>query len=66
MTVEELRIALLGKTYPDPVQISADQRVADADTFLKIQFIEVGLWTREIEKCPAYLRLLKFYNATRP
>ncbi|NQD72257.1 hypothetical protein HP439_16145 [Sphingobacterium shayense] len=66
MTIEELRIALLGKTYPDPVQISADQRVTDAENFLKIQFIEVDLWTREIEKCPAYLRLLKFFNATKP
>ncbi|MGO1243036.1 MAG: DUF6965 family protein [Sphingobacterium sp.] len=65
MIIEELKKELLGKTYPETVQISADQVVADAATFLKIQFIEVDLWTKEKEKCPAYLRLLKFHEATR-
>ncbi len=64
MTMDELQATLLGKTYPGIIQISADQTVTDAETFLKIQFIEMDLWTKEIEKCPAYLRLLKFYQAT--
>lgn len=65
MTIEELKKELLGKSYPGAVQITADQIVADAATFLKIQFIEVDLWTKENEKCPAYRRLLKFHEATR-
>jgi len=65
MTIEELKSELLGKSYPERVQISPEQVVVDAETFLKIQFIEVDAWTKDIEKCPAYIRLLKFRDAVR-
>ncbi|WP_165793059.1 DUF6965 family protein [Sphingobacterium haloxyli] len=53
MTVDELRNALLGKTFASPVELASHMTVTDVDTFLKIQFIEVDLWKKEITKCPA-------------
>jgi len=65
MTIEELKSELIGKTYTGDIQISIDQIVTDTENFLKIQFIEVDQWQKEIEKCPAYQRLLKFHAATK-
>ena len=63
MTIDELKQELLGKTYPEKVQISEDQIVVDVSLFLKIQFIELEQWQREITKCPGYVRLMKFKEA---
>lgn len=63
MTVEELKQELLGKTFPEKVQISDDQVVVDVPLFLKIQFIELEQWQRDITKCPGYVRLIKFKEA---
>ena len=63
MTIEELKQELLGKTYPEKVQISEDQVVVNVPLFLRIQFIELEQWQRDITKCPGYVRLLKFKNA---
>lgn len=63
MTIEELKQELLGETYPEKVQISEDQIVVDVSLFLKIQFIELEQWHRDITKCPGYVRLLKFKEA---
>ena len=41
MTIEELKQELLGKTYPEKVQISEDQVVVNVPLFLRIQFIEL-------------------------
>lgn len=63
MTIDELKQELLGKTYPEKVQISEDQIVVDVALFLKIQFIELEEWPRDITKCPGYVRLMKFKDA---
>ena len=63
MTVEELKQALLGKAYPESVQISEDQVVVDIPLFLRIQFVELDSWQRDIVKCPAFLRLTRFKEA---
>ncbi|PRD48105.1 DUF6965 family protein [Sphingobacterium haloxyli] len=63
--IEELKSELLGKSFPERVEISQEQVVVDVDTFLKIQFIEVEAWKKDLEKCPAYLRLTKFREAVR-
>jgi|GEM_PF-1037286 len=65
MTITELKNELLGKTYPEPVEISPEQIVVNTDTFLKIQFLEVETWKKDLEKCPAYLRLIKFRDAVK-
>jgi len=65
MTVDELKQALQGKQFSAPVELAPHQIVQDIDTFLRIQFIEVDLWKKDITKCPAYLRLVAFYEATR-
>jgi len=65
MTVEELKQALQGKQFNAPVTIAPHQVVTDIEQFLRIQFIEVDLWKKDITKCPAYLRLVSFYEATR-
>lgn len=66
MTVEDLKNELLGKQYPEVVQIGPHQKVTDAQKFLTIQFIECDQWAkRDITKCPAHYRLMQFYEATR-
>lgn len=65
ITIEELKNELLGKSFPERVEISQEQVVVDVDTFLKIQFIEVEAWKKDLEKCPAYLRLIKFRDAVK-
>lgn len=65
MSIDELKAALLNKTYPERVQISNDQVVIDVPKFLEIQFLECELWKKkDITKCPGHLRLVKFYEAT--
>lgn len=61
MTVEDLKNELFGRTFPNEVRIGADQIVFDVEKFLKIQFIECEQCKKDIEKCPAYVRLMKFY-----
>lgn len=63
MTKEELKQELLGKTFPERVQIGPDQVVVDVPLFLRIQFIELDKWTKDITKCPAYVRLVRFKEA---
>ena len=63
MTVEDLKNELYGRTYPNEVRIHQDQVVVDVERFLKVQFIECDNWTRDITKCPAYVRLVRFYEA---
>ena len=65
ITVDELKSELLGQSFPVEVKISEEQLVVDVETFLKIQFIEVDSWKKDLEKCPAYLRLLKFREALK-
>lgn len=65
MTVLELKEALQGKEFTEPVELAPHMVVKDVEQFLRIQFIEVDLWKKEITKCPAYLRLVNFYEATR-
>lgn len=65
MTVEELRSALIGKEYPSEVQISKDQKVTDVERFLRVQFEICDSWGKDITKCPAYSRLVKFHEATK-
>lgn len=63
MTIEELKQELLGKEYPETVQIYVDQKVTDVPKFLHVSFIELEKWTKDIEKCPAYVRLIRFRDA---
>lgn len=63
MSIEELKQECLGKTFPDNVKISEDQIVVDVPLFLRIQFIELEQWQRDITKCPGYVRLMKFKGA---
>lgn len=65
MTVEELKEALQGKQFTAPVELAPHAIVQDVEQFLRIQFIEVDLWKKDITKCPAYLRLVKFYKAVK-
>lgn len=65
MTVLELKEALQGKEFTEPVKLGAHMTVTNVETFLRIQFIECEQWKKDIEKCPAYLRLVKFYEAVK-
>lgn len=63
MSIEELKAELLNKSYASEVRISVDQIVLDVPLFLKISFLEAEQWTKDLEKCPAWQRLLKFKEA---
>ena len=63
MTIDELKQALSGRSFPPEVMISPDQVVFDAELFLRTQFIMVDAWKKDIEKCPAYIRLVRFNDA---
>lgn len=65
MTLEELKNKLQGKQFPNNVQIHPDTIVVDSETFLRVQFIACDNWKKDIEKCPAYIRLVRFYEATK-
>lgn len=62
MTVEELKDALIGKDFPEKVVLGSHLTVVDVEQFLRIQFLECELWKGDIEKCPAFLRLVSFYE----
>lgn len=63
MTVEELKRELSGRSFPERVTISPDQVVFDVELFLRIQFIIIDAWKKDIQKCPAYVRLMRFRDA---
>lgn len=63
MSIEELKSELLGKSYPEKVQINVDQIVVDVPLFLKVSFIEAEQWTKDLEKCPGWVRLIRFKEA---
>lgn len=63
MSIEELKSELLDKSYPSEVRIGVDHVVIDVPLFLKISFIEAELWTKDLEKCPGWVRLKRFKNA---
>lgn len=63
MSIEELKNELLGKSYPDKVQINIDQIVVDVPLFLRVSFIEAEQWTKDLEKCPGWVRLMRFKEA---
>ena len=65
MTIDELKAALLGKEYPDRVELGPHAVVIDAERFLLTQFIECEQWKKDIDKCPAYERLVKFYEVVK-
>lgn len=64
MTVQELKETLLGKEYTAPIRIGEHAVIIDVQRFLRIQFIECDRWKKEIEKCPAYERLMDFHKVT--
>lgn len=63
MSIEELKAELLGKEYPDEVRIHVDQVVVDVPLFLRVSFIEAEQWTKDLEKCPGWVRLIRFKEA---
>ena len=65
VSLETLKTELLGRDFPERVEISEDQIVIDVQTFLRIQFLVAEAWKKDLEKCPSYLRLLKFREAVQ-
>jgi len=66
MSIEELKAELLDKSYPAEVRINVDQVVIDVPLFLRVSFIEAEQWTKDLSKCPGWVRLLRFKNAVSP
>ncbi|MFZ4262933.1 DUF6965 family protein [Sphingobacterium sp. HJSM2_6] len=62
MSIEELKQELLGKTYPEKIVFGKHATVVDINKFLNTQFTSCANWTKEIDKCPSYLRLISFHE----
>jgi len=65
MTIDELKAALLGKEYPDNIRIAQHAVVVDAERFLHTQFLECEQWQKDMDKCPAFERLMQFWEAVK-
>ncbi|MBP3942862.1 hypothetical protein J5U18_04670 [Sphingobacteriaceae bacterium WQ 2009] len=63
MTIEELKAELTNKSYPEEVRIAVDMVVTNVPHFLSASFAAAERWTKDLEKCPAWLRLQKFKEA---
>lgn len=65
MEIEELKRVLMGREYPEEVRIGPHQIVTNVKKFLSSSFRATEIWTRPMDKCPEYLRLMSFYEATK-
>lgn len=63
MTPEELQQYFQSKDLPESLEIQQDMQVFDVQRFLSTSFIHVGLWKKDLSKCPSWIRLLKFKDA---
>ncbi|WP_033562473.1 DUF6965 family protein [Sphingobacterium sp. SYP-B4668] len=63
MTLDELKQFFQAQDLPSELQIGPDMVVTEVDQFLRISFLVAEAWTRDLEKCPEYLRLIKFKQA---
>ncbi|MDM1292975.1 hypothetical protein HX021_01530 [Sphingobacterium sp. N143] len=59
MTPEELQQYFQSMDLPDSIQIQQDMQVIDVQRFISTSFIHVGLWKKDLSKCPSWIRLLK-------
>ena len=65
LTPEQLQEELMGKDYPNNIQINPATIVIDARPFLAIQFDMVARHKGDIQRSAAWQRLREFYAATR-
>lgn len=65
MELEELKKELIGRTLPEEVSLGKHAKVTDIKKFLHIQFLSCENWTKELEKCPSYIRLTTFYEVVK-
>jgi len=63
MTLDELRQFFQSQDLPTELRIAPDMVVTDVEKFISISFLVADSWTRDLEKCPEYLRLIKFKEA---
>ena len=63
MTPEELKQYFASIDLPESLEIQQDMQVFDVEKFISTSFIHVGLWKKDLSKCPSWVRLLKFKEA---
>jgi len=63
MTPEELQQYFQSRELPKSLEIQQDMQVFDVERFISTSFIHVGLWKKDLSKCPSWVRLLKFKEA---
>jgi hypothetical protein len=63
MTPEELQEYFQSRDLPQSLEIQQDMQVFDVERFISTSFIHVGLWKKDLSKCPSWVRLLKFKEA---
>ncbi len=63
MTIDELKADLANRQFPGEVRIAVDMVVTDVPFFLSASFAAAERWTKDLEKCPAWIRLIHFKEA---
>lgn len=61
MNPEELRTELNKRDLVN-LQLAPHIKVVDAKKFVEIQFIEVEKWKGDLQQCPAWQRLLLYWE----
>lgn len=65
MTPEELKGELSGLNLPTSFKLSKWENIVDVNGFLDTSFDIVEAWSRGLDSCPAWERLLRFYEAIK-
>ena len=63
LSTEDLKEYFSSVQIPKQIKIAADMEVIDSDLFIQASFDAIQRWTKDLDKCPSYLRLLKLKEA---
>ena len=62
MDLDQLRKELFQREYENNIRIAPHMVILNTQRFLEKQFRDCEKWTKELDKCPSYERLMKFYE----
>lgn len=60
MTIEEFKDYFQTATLPTEAQITVDMHIFDVPKFIQSNLAALERWTKDLEKCPSYVRLMNF------
>lgn len=60
MTIEEFKAYFETVSLPTEAQITIDMHIFDVPKFIQSNIAALERWTKDLDKCPSYSRLLNF------